>query len=50
MPADSHAPVSIKLRIPYEGLFAFGPGKAALLEAIDQCQSATPRPAGCWTS
>jgi molybdate transport system regulatory protein len=39
MPADSHAPVSIKLRIPYEGLFAFGPGKAALLEAIDQCQS-----------
>jgi molybdate transport system regulatory protein len=39
MPADSHVPVTIKIRIPHEGIFAFGPGKAALLEAIDQCHS-----------
>jgi molybdate transport system regulatory protein len=39
MPSDPHAPVSIKIRIFHEGIPAFGPGKAALLEAILQCQS-----------
>jgi molybdate transport system regulatory protein len=33
------APVNIKLRIPHDGIFAFGPGKAALLEAIARCHS-----------
>lgn len=32
-------PVHIKIRIPQGDLFAFGPGKAALLEAIDRCHS-----------
>jgi molybdate transport system regulatory protein len=32
-------PVHIKIRIPHQGLYAFGPGKASLLEAIDQCHS-----------
>jgi len=32
-------PVHIKIRIPHEGLYAFGPGKAALLEAIGRCHS-----------
>jgi molybdate transport system regulatory protein len=32
-------PVDIKIRIPQGDLFAFGPGKAALLEAIERCHS-----------
>jgi molybdate transport system regulatory protein len=32
-------PVQIKIRIPQGGIFAFGPGKAALLEAIERCRS-----------
>jgi len=33
------SPAFIKIRIPHEAIFAFGPGKAALLEAIDQYRS-----------
>ena len=29
----------LKIRILHEGVFALGPGKAELLEAIDQCRS-----------
>ena len=39
MPADSQVPVSIRIRVHHKGCFAFGPGKAALLEAIDACHS-----------
>jgi molybdate transport system regulatory protein len=35
------ASLHIKLRVPHEGIFAFGPGKASLLEAIGRCHSVT---------
>ena len=31
--------LQLKLRILHQGIFAFGPGKAELLEAIDRCRS-----------
>ena len=39
MPSAPHAPVSIRIRIHHAEIFAFGPGKADLLEAIEACRS-----------
>jgi molybdate transport system regulatory protein len=39
MVCDPHVPVSLRIRVHHAGLFAFGPGKADLLEAIEACQS-----------
>ncbi len=38
-PSAPQTPANIKIRIPHAVNFAFGPGKAAPLEAIDQYQS-----------
>ena len=35
----SEVPVSIRIRVHHAGVFAFGPGKADLLEAIEECRS-----------
>lgn len=39
MPASTPPALVIKLRVLHEGIFAFGPGKAELLEAIDRSGS-----------
>ena len=39
MPSASLSPLFIKIRIRQGDVFAFGPGKAALLDAIEGCRS-----------
>lgn len=39
MPQEPNVSITLKLRVRHEDTYAFGPGKAALLEAIHLCHS-----------